>query len=166
MNGTDFQIPATRPGKSFYSHKFKKSGLRYEVALSIIGGNIVWIHGPFEAGLWPDVKIYRTGLIHQLGENERVEADDGYIGEDPRTVKAPGGFTRTDAHGVVAQEVRARQETVNKQFKSWGCLKQVFRHDVEKHSACFRAVVVLTQISLKLGEPLFEVFYDDEEDYL
>jgi hypothetical protein len=117
VDETDFQMPATRPGKSFYSHKFKKSALRYEVTLSIIGGNIVWIHGPFEAGSWPDVKIYRAGLIHQLGENERVEAADGYIGEDPGTVKAPRGFSRTDAHGVVAQEVRARQETVNKRFK-------------------------------------------------
>jgi hypothetical protein len=42
----------------------------------------------------------------------------------------------------------------------------VFQYDVEKHSACFRAVVVITQICLKLGEPLFEVFYDDDKDSL
>jgi hypothetical protein len=137
VDGTDFHIPNTRLEKLFYSHKFKKSGLRYEVALSIIGGDIVWIHGPFKAGIWPDFKIFRAGLIHQLGKNERVEANDGYIGKDPCTVKVPGGFSRTDVNSVVTQEVRARQETVNKQFKQWGCLKQVFRHDVEKHAACF-----------------------------
>jgi hypothetical protein len=36
VDGTDFRIPAW--GRKFYSHKFKGSGLRYEVALSILGG--------------------------------------------------------------------------------------------------------------------------------
>jgi hypothetical protein len=117
VDGTGFQIPKTRPGKSFHSHKFKKSGLHYEVALLIIGGDIGWSHGPL--GIWPNVKKFRAGLIHQRGENERVEADNGYIGKDPRgkdprTVKVPGGFSRMGAHGVVTQEVRTGQETVKK----------------------------------------------------
>jgi uncharacterized protein YpmB len=37
-----------------------------------------------------------------------------------------------------------------------------FRHDLEKHSECFRAVVVLTQLSIEHGSPLYSVEYFDE----
>ena len=47
-------------------------------------GDIVWIDRPYNAGQWPDIKIFRYPLLSHLGENERVEADDGYhIGEAP-----------------------------------------------------------------------------------
>ena len=67
--------------KLFYSHKFKGPGLRYEVALSIQTGDIVWINGPFPAGAWPDINIFRHGLKWMLKEaGERCEADKGYRG--------------------------------------------------------------------------------------
>ena len=36
---------------------------------------------------------------------------------------------------------------------------------IEKHSACFRAVAVLTQLAIEFGEPLFTVLaeYNDED---
>ena len=45
-----------------------------------------------------------------------------------------------------------------------GALKQVFRHDVEKHSSVFRAIVVITQLVLYNGEKWFDVNYDDSDD--
>ena len=68
-------------GRKFYSHKYKKSAFRYEVALCIKTGWIVWINGPYEAGSWPDINIFRDSLKSHLEENERVEADDGYRGD-------------------------------------------------------------------------------------
>ena len=65
VDGTDFHIP--QHGWKFYSHKFKKSGLRYEVALCIMTGDIVWINGPYEPGIWPDIKIFRDSLMSHLG---------------------------------------------------------------------------------------------------
>ena len=44
-DGTDFQI--AEQGKAIYGHKFKKSGLQYEVCLCILTGDIVWV-----TGLW------------------------------------------------------------------------------------------------------------------
>ena len=43
-------------------------------------------------------------------------------------------------------------------MKQWACLRSKFRHhaDVRKHSACFRAVAVLTQLGFEFGEPLFD----------
>ncbi len=58
--------------------------------MDILAWNIVWVNGPYAAGKYPDIEIFRMGLAHWLDEFERVEADDGYIGEAPRKVKCPG----------------------------------------------------------------------------
>ena len=56
VDGTNFQIQEY--GRKFYSHKFRSSGLQYEITDSIVNGSIVWINGPYECGLWPDIKIF------------------------------------------------------------------------------------------------------------
>ena len=56
VDGTDFQIPER--GREWYSFKFKKSGVRYEVALSILGGEICWISGPHQPGVYNDLDIF------------------------------------------------------------------------------------------------------------
>lgn len=155
VDGTDFRIEAA--GKRWYSHKFKKPGVRYEVAVAIKTGDIVWLKGPLPVGEWPDISIFRAALVHYLDKDERVEADDGYIGEAPANTKTPNMFTREKDKLSMQARVRNRQETVNKRFKQWGCLSQRFRHGVVKHSACFRAVAILTQLSFEFGEPLFSV---------
>ena len=51
-------------------------------------------------------------------------------------------------------------------MKQFTALSGVFRHDISKHSTVFNAVALLTQISIEVGEPLFEVNgYDDEIFY-
>ena len=159
VDGTDFSIQEY--GRKFYSHKFKKSGLRYEVGVSIIKGEIVWVNGPYECGLWPDIKIFRNSFMSHLGPNERVEADDGYIGEAPEHIKCPKSFTNPAETEKMQQRVRARHETVNKRFKQWGCLSQRFHHEIGRHDDVFRAVAVITQLAIELGEPLFSADYSD-----
>ena len=44
------------------------------------------------AGAWADITIFRHALKHHPDKNERVEADDGYIGEAPGKVKYPASF--------------------------------------------------------------------------
>lgn len=127
-----------------------------------MSGHLVWINGPFPCGLWPDVKIFRDSLISHLEQGERVEADDGYIGEAPVHVKCPKSFTNPEECMTMQQRVRSRQETVNKRFKHWGCLSMRFRHPINKHGDVFRAVAVLTELSIQNGEPLFAVDYDDD----
>lgn len=172
VDGTDFQIDqptfkkeGLKRGKTkaWYSHKIITSAVRYEVAVSIIKGDIVWINGPYPPGDWNDVDIFRDSLASHLDEFERVEADDGYVGEAPLLVKCPMCVTNPEDTKVIQRKVRARQETANKRFKQWGCLTQTFRHDVRKHSEVFRAVAVITQLSIQLGEPLFQVPEYSEE---
>ena len=47
-----------------------KSGLCYEVALCIMTGDIAWINGPYDRGIWPDIKIFHDSLMSHLGQNE------------------------------------------------------------------------------------------------
>jgi DDE superfamily endonuclease len=155
---TEFKI-----AKKFFSYKFNKPALSYEVALCIQTGCIVWINGPFP-GTYHDITIFRTSLISHLDAGERVEADDGYVGEAPKYVKCPRSFSNPIETRAMQQSVRARQETVNARFKDWGCLGQRFRHDLVKHSNCFRSVAILTQLSIEEGEKLFQVVYSDDRE--
>ena len=158
----DFAIP--NQGPAFSSHKFKKkSGLRYEIAICIQTGTVVWINGPYPCGRYPDITIFRDALMLHLSEAERVEADDGYVGEAPRHIKCPKSFTNPQETLFMQQRVRNRQETINKRLKDWGILRQMFRH-VEQlcsHGSVVRTILVLEQIAINQGEPLFQTGYKD-----
>ena len=161
MDGTDFRIQQVLPfSTTWNSHKFKGPGVRYEVGIAIQTGWIVWTAGPYRAHV-PDTEIFRSELKAQLlkTSGERVEADADYGGEHG-LVDLPDdmiGSSRTQKKAKSI--VRSRHETCNKRFKQFNCLKQVLRHELFRHKYCFEAVVVLTQLMIQNGYPLFEVKY-------
>ncbi|KAL7526661.1 hypothetical protein ACHAWF_007363 [Thalassiosira exigua] len=159
VDGTDYRLPWLNT--NFWTYKFKSCGLRYEVGIGIIGGDICWLHGPFPPGLWNDNMIFQDALVSDLEEGERVEADDGYKHSAPEHVRCPGCIANAVEREEMQRRVRARHETCNKRLKQWGVLKQIYRHDVGDHGEVFRACAVLTQLSIQSGEPLFEVEYSD-----
>jgi hypothetical protein len=165
VDGIDCRIPQQGPaipGNPFSSFKFKgKCGLRYEIGVDILAGNIVWIEGPYAAGKYPDVEIFRRGLAQWLDEFERVEADEGYIGEAPLKVKCPGCPSNPTNHQSLQKRVQGRHESLNGRFKNWEILKSMYRHDIMEHGNVFRAIAAVTQISIDEGERLFEVEYSD-----
>ena len=55
--------------------------------------------------------------------------------------------------------VAGRHETVNMRFKFFKCLQGLFRHNINMHSAAFRCVAVLVQLSIEDGDHLFDVEY-------
>ena len=55
------------------------------------------MNGPYECGRWPDISIFRESLLSHLEPAERVEADDGYIGEHPLHIKCPAGFANPES---------------------------------------------------------------------
>jgi hypothetical protein len=60
------------------------------------------------------------------------------------------------------KQVHLRHETFNEWLKNFCCLDKRFRHLVAKHSSCFRAICVLTQLAIESGEEIFEAReYDD-----
>jgi hypothetical protein len=89
VDGTDFQI-AMGYSKPFWSYKFKKSGLWFEVGLCILTGDICWWSGPYAPGKWNDLSIFRDSLQLMLEPEELCETDRGYQGSAPTHVKCPG----------------------------------------------------------------------------
>jgi len=154
VDATDYMVYQYKPwSKKWYSHKFKGPGVRYEIAICIQTGKIVWINGPYPCGAWPDMKIFRHRLIHRIPDGERVEGDKGYRGA-PNKVRTPGmAVSKADARAK--QRAAQRHETINRRLKQWGCLKQVFRHDINRHGVYFGCVAICTQVALRNGEPLF-----------
>ena len=128
--------------------------------MDIIAGNLVWVEGPYPAGT-PDITIFRNGLSHHLDPFEHVEADDGYIGEAPRQVKCPKSAANPTENLGMQSRVRSRHETLNGRFKCWGILKQIYQHDVAKHSQVFWAIAVIIQLAINDGQALFGVEYSD-----
>ncbi|KAL3762380.1 hypothetical protein ACHAW5_000642 [Stephanodiscus triporus] len=120
------------------------SALRYELGVSILGGDLVWIQGPYPAG-------------------ERVEADEGYVGH-PDKIVCPTNPGYSDERRAMSGRARARHETLNGRLKNWGILRQVFRHRIQLHGTVFRACAVVTQVGILIGESLFEVEYGDDSD--
>ena len=127
------------------------------MALCIKIGDIVWLNGPYAPGEKNDLQIFRDCIVGHLNPNERVEADDGYVGEHPRRVKCPAGFANSEITLFMQQRVRNRQETINERFKNWGAMKQVWRHEIPLHGEAFRCIAVVLQLQINSGEKLFEI---------
>ena len=92
-----------------------------------------------------------------------VEANDAYCGE-PGIINTPTVFY-TAKELKVKKRICSRHETVNKRFKQSSILKTIVCHDFLKHSSVFRAIAVITQLSIECGEPLFDVEYDMYDDF-
>ena len=166
IDGTDFRVPQqglATEGNPFGSHKYAgKSALRYELGVSILGGDLVWIQGPYPAGAYTDITIFNKVLRNFLEPGERVEADKGYAGHADKTV-CPTNAGNPPVLKEMQGRVRARHEMLNGRLKNWGILSQVFRHHITLHGTAFRACAVVTQITIAdCGESLFEAEYSDE----
>ena len=160
MDCTDVKCPNFGP--AFSTYKFgKKGGLRYELAICIQTGDLVWINGPYPAGRFNDITIFRNSLMSFLDDGERVEADGGYRGECPQHCKCPTHLTSDPEAAYMAQRVRSRQETINKCIKDWNVLQVIFRGDIGDHPWVFRACCVMKQIAINNGETLFQTGYKD-----
>ena len=120
--------------KAFYSFKFKKMGLRYEVGLCIKTEDIVWWHGPFAPGLYNDDMVFKDARLKSLKKGERAEADAGYKPSAP--VANVPNYT-VPSRRYMAAMVRVRHETCNRRFKQWKILKEAYRHGIYDHQAIF-----------------------------
>jgi hypothetical protein len=149
IDGTDFRINQPTPfSRTWYCHKSNGPGVRYEVGVCIQTGDIVWVNGPFRCGAWPDLKIFKAHLVHQLDPGEFVEADGTYV---HARCRLPNDFLSM-ADKRAKDDARHRHEGINGFLKTWGVLKQVFRHDLQCHGNCFAAVAVCTQLGIEDGD--------------
>lgn len=153
IDATDCPIAETHPiDKDFYSFKFHAAGLKYEIAVSIHGGNIVWVYGGVPCGIYSDLTLARESFVDQLLPNEKAVADGVY--RDNRYFITP----LYNPDSIQAQkEIRARHEKVNGIIKRFHCLTTVFRHHWQDHSFCFFAVAQIVHLIIEYDEPLYEL---------
>ena len=144
---------------TWFLHKFKGPGVRYEVGVCIKTGWIVWVNGPFPCGMWPDVKIVKHALIHEMDYGEKFIADGGYRSGGIFSL-TPDGLNNN--HQCMQSVVRACHEVINRRLKQWGILGQVFRHPLDHHHKAFYAVVNITQIVIEEESTPFDVHYIEE----
>ena len=128
--------------------------MRYEIGVCIKTGHLVWFHGPFPCGRFADLTIYNLKLKHCLLPGERVIADQGYKGEHTVVTKLQA---KNEDHKKSMAICRARHETINRRFKQFQCLQQIWRHARIKHEHAFMAIITMTQIELENGHPAFQV---------
>lgn len=171
VDGTDFHIHEPKPfNKRWWSHKFNGPGIRYEIAICIQTGLIVWVNGPFACGEWTDIVIFRSALIHMLDRQgrhkpEMVEADGGYNGEAMH-VRVRDEPNVSVIQFIAKARARARHEAVNGRLKAFVVLRVKFRHSLHLHGAVFRAVVVVVvNIAMANGSPTFHVHYPAPGSY-
>ena len=162
-DGTDCLICEPTPFcRSWYSHKLNKAALRYEISVAVGCSKVVWVHGPFRAGSWTDIKIFKKGLrqmLHFFGE--MTIADGGYQGLD-YWVQAKGDPRLTPETLDFNTRAHARHETVNRRIKTYDCLNQRWRHPRCRHKNVFMAITCLTNIQMEY-EPLFDWFTTRKE---
>ena len=157
IDGTHCPIsePRKEPSTKWYSHKFKGPGLSYEIAIAIHEPKVVWANGPYPAGT-NDITIYRAGLKAKMEAAGKLAiADQGYKGEyDTLLLSNP-----LDGKEVreFKERASARHETFNKSLKEFKILSTRFRSHYSKHQQVFHAALVLTQLDMDTGYPLFDI---------
>ena len=156
VDGTHFLIEDihTADGSvntSYWSHKFNHPGLSYEIAIAIFSDQIVWVNGPFPAGM-SDLQIFKKkGLSTLLIDAKEKAVADGTYTHFAVSQRGNGSHEWKSAKN----RHRARQESVNRRIKVYRCLQDRWRHDHNLHGHVVRAIVMLTQISFA-HNPLME----------
>ena len=77
-------------------------------------------NGPFPAGEWSDIKIFRNQTRKHLGPGEKVLADLGYQGDKKVITKVD---SRSALHSYGMGCARYRHETINRRLQTWSALK-------------------------------------------
>lgn len=147
--------------RKWFSHKFNGPGLKYEIATCIRTGEIVHFSGPFRAAIH-DLTVFRHHMKKCLRSGEKALGDRGYRG-DRKIVTIYEA--KSAQHARTIKAIGARHETVNGRLATFEALRQVWRHDLSKHHIAFRAGIVLAQVSITHGRPVYNVYgYTDPLD--
>jgi DDE superfamily endonuclease len=152
--------PELAQDPSYSSHKFKKAALNYELGISLHASRLVWMNGPFKAGI-PDGKVFwEKGLKRKLRLcQKKAIGDRGYSGHPD----VMSWHNRHDARKVkrFKSRVLRRHETFNCLIKRYRCLRGPFRHGADSFAYHFEAICVLCQYEIEFDTPLFDVLIED-----
>ena len=156
-------LPSFEQNEKYYSHKYNAAGLDYELGISIFTQRCVWCAGPYPAGK-NDISIFKHKLLPKMQEARnnsaknvqfRAIGDKGYRGVRD-FLSVPSSQDTPEVRDFKSRAL-SRHETFNGRLKNFDCLDVRFRHSIDKHRMCFHAVLVIVQMQLDNGSPLFVV---------
>eukprot|EP00536_Pseudo-nitzschia_multiseries_P008751 jgi/Psemu1/21310/gm1.21310_g len=125
---------------------------------------------PFSQQIASDATIFKEGLSTLLHNDEGVEVDRGYKGDDK--MKLPDMGMTSKQRRKMKANARAQHETVNGRLKIFNALTTHFRHMkpnrqgmMQKHGMGFNAVAVITQLKFASGETTLDdgLEYDNKK---
>ena len=151
--------PVWSQDRKYYSHKYGKSGLMYELGICLSTGRLLWMRGPFPAGTSDITVARREGLVDELSRRgQKAIGDRGYNGE-PATISTPNAH---DNKGVAIFKRRAlmRHENFNGIIKRFAVTHDCFRHSKERFELAFEAVCVIAQYKIENETPLYDILIE------
>ena len=163
LDCTDCQIeepkhPTLNQDSGYSSHKFKKAGLRYEIALDLHEPKIVWINGPYKAGSYQDITIFKKKGLKDLMlklPGKKGMADGGYEGEED-LLCMPCSLDGPFEHEYKSRS-RIRHECVNNMIKKYRTMDSKWNFGKKKHALAFVAICVTVQYKMDNGLPIWDV---------
>ncbi|KAJ3253937.1 hypothetical protein HDU77_004327 [Chytriomyces hyalinus] len=157
VDGVDMMVSEARPlDKDLFSHKFKRAGYRYQVAVALGTSKIVYVGGGVPCGKWPDLTLVRQTLLKYIEPHEKVAADQGYVGDPRLMIRVPVTSVNNVNHNFNLKQMGAWHETVNRWFKDFQILNSLFQSDQNSHARIFKAVTQITQVKLR-QQPLYDL---------
>jgi hypothetical protein len=150
--------PTLSKDRSYYSHKFHRAALNYELGISVYDNALVWLNGPTKASKH-DLGIFKSpnGLKATIPEGKMAIADRGYRGKELTAVLSTPNSCDPAEVRKMKSRARARHESFNAKIKNFGVLAGCFRHTLNDHKIVFEAVCVICQYQMENGSPLFDV---------
>jgi hypothetical protein len=144
----------------YFSHKYGKAGLNYELGISLVTGHLVWMNGPFKAGE-NDVRVLKKyGLKAKLRACGKMAiGDSGYSGH-PYQVSTPNRYESKQCAKFKSRALK-RHERFNGLTKAFDCLSGRFRHSEDRFKNCFEAVCVICQYQVETDSPLFDILIEE-----
>ena len=152
--------PRHDPSSKWFSKKFNKAGLTYEVAIAIFHNQVVWINGPFPAG-HNDWKVFTLpdGLRRLIPVGKLAIGDNGYK-YDALKISTYNQFDSDEVFQFKSR-VKARQESFNSRLKAFKVLSEDYKVKGEgrmaKHEIAFVSCAIIIQYDMENGKPLFKV---------
>ncbi|XP_037047178.1 uncharacterized protein LOC119081971 [Bradysia coprophila] len=156
LDSIDLKIRDQNPSSpKWYSHKLKAPGLRYEIGISIQTGHIVWKNTGYPCGDSSETALARESYTLCVEPGEKTFAKKSYRNEQFFILPNPNNKTEHE-------RIMARHLELTQRLKRFASLKQPFRHDLEKHTTVFNAVINVIQLMLENGDPLRDVDYSTQ----
>lgn len=159
------QHPVYNIDRAYFSTKFGRAGLKYEIVLSINHEQCMSINGPFKAGK-PDMAVFRTktkqllkAIREESGQAKMMIGDSKYRKgpdfADEEGLLAPPSSSDFPVLAKFKSRVRCRHETFNGRIKNFSFLSNRFKGSEALHGIAMRAICVIVQYQMDNGSPIF-----------